>query len=149
MKHGIYNPLAGNILLVKKEATIYTAFMDVSTSIFVLILWKLATEAHVLIKASGCPERANLVCPAGTLVPMALPGLGVCKAAKSCRSWTDVRSSKRCNKRTWHIAAVRSNWFSFADCECGGSCALFMNKVLQHWSFRSSWASLEQPHTEQ
>ena len=52
MKHGIYNPLAGNILLVKREATIYTAFMDVSTSIFVLILWKLATEAHVLVKAS-------------------------------------------------------------------------------------------------
>lgn len=76
MKHGAYNPLAGNILLVKKEATIYNAFMDVSTSTFVLVLWKLATEARVLVKASGYPEGAKLVCPAGTPVPTALPWLG-------------------------------------------------------------------------
>lgn len=46
MKHGIYNPLAGNILLMKKETTIHTVFMDVSICIFILHLWKLATEAH-------------------------------------------------------------------------------------------------------
>lgn len=55
MKHGIYNLLAGNILLVKKEAMLHTAFMDVSTYIFVLVLWKLATEARVLVKASSYP----------------------------------------------------------------------------------------------
>lgn len=39
----------------KKGDTIYPGFMDVSTSLFALRLWKLATKVPVLGKASGYP----------------------------------------------------------------------------------------------